>query len=31
VSADEIGSRPKPPEAVARSASLDASGAVDQP
>jgi Integrase core domain len=31
VSADAIGSRPKPPEAVARSASLDTSGAVDQP
>ena len=31
VSADAVGSRPKPPEAVARSASLDASAAVDQP
>ena len=30
-SADALGSRPKPPEAVARSASLDASAAVDQP
>ena len=31
MSADAVGSRPKPPEAVARSASLDASAAVDQP
>ena len=31
MSADAIGSRPEPPEAVARSASLDASAAVDQP
>jgi putative transposase len=31
VSADAVGSRPKPPKAVARSASLDASAAVDQP
>jgi putative transposase len=31
LSADAIGSRPKPPEAVALSASLDASAAVDQP
>jgi putative transposase len=31
VSADAVGSRPQPPEAVARSASLDASAAVDQP
>jgi putative transposase len=30
-STDAVGSRPKPPEAVARSASLDASAAVDQP
>ena len=30
VSADAVGSRPQPPEAVARSASLDASAAVDQ-
>jgi putative transposase len=31
MSADALGSRPQPPEAVARSASLDASAAVDQP
>jgi putative transposase len=31
MSADAVGSRPEPPEAVARSASLDASAAVDQP
>ena len=31
MSADAVGSRPKPPEAVARSANLDASAAVDQP
>jgi hypothetical protein len=31
LSADSVGSRPKPPQAVARSASLDASAAVDQP
>jgi putative transposase len=31
MSPDVVGSRPKPPEAVARSASLDASAAVDQP
>jgi hypothetical protein len=31
LSADAIGSRPKPPEAVAPSASLDSSAAVDQP
>jgi putative transposase len=31
MSADAVGSRPKPPEAVARSASLDASAAVDHP
>jgi putative transposase len=31
MSADAVGSRPKPPETVARSASLDASAAVDQP
>jgi putative transposase len=31
LSADAIGSRPKPPQAVARSARLDASAAVDQP
>lgn len=29
--ADAVGSRPQPPQAVARSASLDASAAVDQP
>ena len=31
LSADALGSRPQPPEAVARSASLEASAAVDQP
>ena len=31
MSADALGSRPQPPQAVARSASLDASAAVDQP
>ena len=31
MSADAVGSRPQPPEAVVRSASLDASAAVDQP
>jgi putative transposase len=31
VSADAVGSRPQPPQAVARSASLDASAAVDHP
>jgi putative transposase len=31
MSADAVGSRPQPPEAVTRSASLDASAAVDQP
>jgi len=31
LSADAIGSSPKPPQAVARSARLDASAAVDQP
>jgi putative transposase len=31
MSADAVGSRPKPPEAGAHSASLDASAAVDQP
>jgi putative transposase len=31
MSADAIGSRPKPPKAVARSVSLDASAAVDHP
>ena len=31
MSADAIGSRPKPPKAAARSASLDASAAVDHP
>jgi len=29
--ADAVGSRPRPPAAVARSASLDAGAAVDQP
>jgi hypothetical protein len=31
VSTDAVGSRPQPPEALARIASLDASAAVDQP
>ena len=31
LSAEAVGSRPQPPQAVARSASLDASAAVDQP
>jgi putative transposase len=31
MSADAVGSRPQPPQAVARSASLDASAAVDHP
>ena len=31
MSTEAVGSRPKPPQAVARSASLDASAAVDHP
>ena len=31
MSADAVGSRPKPPQTVARNASLDASAAMDQP